>query len=257
VKPLTVPVSVQLYSLREASEDDFDAVLAAVAAIGYAGVEPFNLFGMAPAAFRKRVEGLGMQISSSHTPWANRAPLSEVVETLQALGLSRAIGGFMPDDFADLDAVERTADTCQALIDDLAAQGMTLALHNHWWEFQPIDGRPAYHHLQERVPALEFELDTYWAANFGACDPAAELARIGRRTPLLHIKDGPLIPKEPHVAVGQGSMDISRVIDAADDDTLEWLIVELDACATDMLSAVRESHEYLTTPTTFSAGTPT
>jgi sugar phosphate isomerase/epimerase len=226
-------------------------VLEAVARIGYAGVEPFNLFGMTPAAFRDRVEGLGMKISSSHTPWANRAPLTEVVETLGALGLTRAIGGFMPDDFANRDAVERTAETCQALIDGLSPHGLNLALHNHWWEFQLIDGRPAYHHLQERVPALEFELDTYWAANFGACDPAAELARISRRTPLLHIKDGPLVPKEPHVAVGQGRMDIRSVIDAADGNTLEWLIVELDACATDMLTAVRESHAYLT------AGMPT
>lgn len=239
------PVSVQLYSLRDASAEDFDAVLETLAAIGYPGVEPFNLFGRSPRAFRAQVEDLGMRISSSHTPWANRSPTGEVVETLAELGLSRAIGGFMPDDFADLDAVRRTADTCQQLIDVLSPQGFELAVHNHWWEFQLLDGRPAMHYLQEWVPALKFELDTYWAANFGACDPAAELARISGRAPLLHIKDGPLEPKQPHVAVGSGRVDVPGIIAAADETVLEWLVVELDACATDMMTAVRESYDYL------------
>ena len=240
------PISVQLYSLREASEQDFDAVLEELAAIGYAGVEPFNLFGKSPHQFREQVEARGMQVSSSHTPWANRSPISEVVESLGELGLKRAIGGFMPDDFKDLDAVRRTAETCQSLIDQLEPQGFELAIHNHWWEFELMDGRPAMHHLAEMVPALNYELDTYWAANFGACDPAAELKRIASRAPLLHIKDGPLEQKQPMVAVGQGKVDVPAVIAAADPGTLEWLVVELDACATDMMTAIRESYEYLT-----------
>jgi sugar phosphate isomerase/epimerase len=240
------PLSVQLYSLREASEDDFDAVLQSVADIGYAGVEPFNLYGKTPREFRDQVEGLGMRISSSHTPWANRAPVDDVVSTLGELGLTRAIGGFMPDDFKDLDAVHRTAETCRQLIGELKPQGIDLAIHNHWWEFDIIDGRPACHHLQELVPDLQFELDTYWAANFGACDPADELARIAERAPLLHIKDGPLKPKEPHVAVGSGRMDVRGIVTAGDERVLEWLIVELDACATDMMTAVRQSYDYLT-----------
>lgn len=239
------PVSVQLYSLREASAENFDAVLDELAAIGYRGVEPFNLFGKSPRAFRDQVENLGMVVSSSHTPWANRSPTDEVVSTLSELGLTRAIGGFMPDDFADLDAVRRTADTCQRLIDVLGPQGFELAIHNHWWEFHLLDGRPAVHYLQDWVPDLKFELDTYWAANFGARDPAAELARIRERAPLLHIKDGPLEAKQPHVAVGSGRMDVPGILAAADDAVLEWLVVELDACATDMMTAIRESYDYL------------
>lgn len=240
------PISVQLYSLREASEQDFDAVLEELARIGYAGVEPFNLFGKTSREFREQVEALGMQVSSSHTPWANRSPISEVVDALGELGLSRAIGGFMPDDFKDLDAVRRTADVCQGLIDELAPQGIELAIHNHWWEFELMDGRPALHHLEEMVPDLRYELDSYWAANFGACDPAAELSRIAQKAPLLHIKDGPLEQKQPMVAAGQGKVDVPAVIAAADPGTVEWLVVELDACATDMMTAIRESYEYLT-----------
>ena len=34
---------------------------------------------------------------------------------------------------------------------------------------------------------------------------------------------------------------------AAADESVEWLIVELDSCDTDMLQAVAESYRYLTT----------
>ncbi len=241
-----LPVSVQLYSLRAESERDFDGVLSALAQAGYQGVEPFNLFGLTPTAFRNRVETLGMRVSSSHYPFANRASVSQTVEILGELGLRRAVGGYAPADFQDLDAVKRTADTTNRLIDDLSASGFTLALHNHWWEFTELSGRPAYHLFQELVPRVEFELDTYWAANFGACNPAQELARISARTPLLHLKDGPLVKGEPMVALGQGRQDIVGILAAANRDVLEWAIVELDACATDMLTAVKDSISYLT-----------
>ena len=61
------PISIQLYSLREASTKNFDQVLNEVADIGYKGVEPFHLFGNTPAEFRKQVEDLGMRVSSSRS----------------------------------------------------------------------------------------------------------------------------------------------------------------------------------------------
>ena len=240
------PISVQLYSLRAELAQGADAVLERLAAIGYRGVEPFSLLGKKPEALRAQVEALGMTVSSSHHPWANRASVAEVVDTVGALGLHRAAGGFSAEDFKDLDAVKRTADTINTLIDALARHGVELFLHNHWWEFAPIDGTLGYHHIAERCPRVQFEVDTYWAANFGAVDAAVEVARVKDRAPLLHIKDGPLVQGEAHVAVGDGRMDVPAIINAADPDVLEWVIVELDACETDMMTAVERSYRYLT-----------
>lgn len=244
---MTPPVSVQLYSLRDTvAQRGIDGVLTQLAEIGYVGVESYSLHGMTPRELKRRVESLGMKLSSSHVPWANRAPVTEVIDVIGELGLERAAGGFGPDDFADLEAVKRTAETTNRLVDELGRAGIGLFLHNHWWEFNRLGDRPAYHTLAELCPRVQFEIDTYWAANFGACDPAAEVARVRNRTPLLHIKDGPLEPKKAHVAVGSGKMDIPGVIHAADPKVLEWLIVELDACDTDMMEAIATSYAYLT-----------
>jgi hypothetical protein len=48
------------------------------------------------------------------------------------------------------------------------------------------------------------------------------------------------------VALGEGVMDVPRIIAAGGKNT-EWLIVELDRCATDMLTAVEKSYLYLKT----------
>jgi hypothetical protein len=45
-------------------------------------------------------------------------------------------------------------------------------------------------------------------------------------------------------ALGEGVVDIPGVI-AAGAGSTEWLVVELDRCATDMMEAVNKSYKYL------------
>lgn len=239
------PIAVQLYSLRAEAENDFRAVLESVAEMGYDGVESAGFYGMTPVEFRRAVEDLGMKVSSSHAPWATPHNITEVLDTVGALGLDKAAGGYGPDDFKDLDAIKRTADTVNTVMESLAKAGIQLFLHNHFWEFDKIEGRLAYDYLADLCPGVKFEIDTYWAANFGANDPAEQVNKFRARTPLLHIKDGPLEKGKAMVAVGRGKMDMPSVIKAADPNVLEWLIVELDACDTDMKTAVKESYDYL------------
>jgi hypothetical protein len=63
---------------------------------------------------------------------------------------------------------------------------------------------------------------------------------------LLHVKDGPANdPKASMVAVGSGSVAIADILGAA--PTVQWHVVELDRCDTDMATAVDDSYRFLTT----------
>jgi sugar phosphate isomerase/epimerase len=239
------PISIQLYSLRERSKEDFPGVIKAVAAMGYAGVEPAGFYGLAPKEFRRLVEAEGMVVSSSHGPWASPDNLAEVIDTAGALGVDLVSSGFGADKFTDADTIRKTAEMVNGMEAKLRAAGLTLFLHNHWWEFEKLDGELKYDLFARLSPTVAFEIDTYWAANFGANDPVAMVKRFAKRAPLLHIKDGPLVKDQPMVAVGKGKMPVRKVVDAADPNVLRWLVVELDACATDMLTAVRESCAWL------------
>lgn len=240
-----VPISIQLYSLRERSKTDFPGVIKEVAAIGYAGVEPAGFYALSPKEFRKLVEGEGMTISSSHGPWASPDNLQQVIETAGALGIDLVSSGFGPEQFATLDAIQRTADMVNGMDQKLRQAGLILFMHNHYWEFEMLDGRLKYDIFAALAPTVSFEIDAYWAANFGANDPAEMVKRFAARAPLLHIKDGPVQKNAPMVAVGKGKMPVAKVVGAADPAVLRWLVVELDECATDMLQAVQDSYTYL------------
>jgi len=241
------PISVQLYSLREEAQKDFDVVLQRVADIGYKGVEPAGFFNFTPAEFRARVENLGMVVSSTHGPWVSPDNIPEVIDTVCTLGLDIAGGGYGPDDFKDIDSIKRTAETVNGIIEKLKVANIDLFLHNHAWEFDMVEGRLAYDYFAELCPDVKFEIDTYWAANYGANNPAEQVAKFKHRVPYLHIKDGMLERDGAMLAVGDGKMDIPSVIAAADENVLRWLIVELDHCDTDMFTAVKDSYKYLIT----------
>lgn len=240
------PVALQLYAVRKMCEQGFSATLRQVAEIGFPGVEMAGLHGMKVGEVSKMLADLGLKVAASHVEMPNRQNLSRLVEQEQALGNSTLVSGFRP---ADLDTEEKAAASAalaQEAVGLLKPHGMRLALHNHWWEFtQQIAGGPVYHLLLKRAPDVLCEVDFYWAA-YGHADPAQVVWANRARTPLLHVKDGTLEPNAPHTAVGSGVLDIPGIIESADPDVLEWLVVELDECATDMMEALAQSYRYLT-----------
>ncbi|MCY2931952.1 MAG: sugar phosphate isomerase/epimerase [Planctomycetota bacterium] len=242
---MSKPISVQLYSVRDEAGKDFFGVLKKIASFGYVGVETAGLHGKTPAEVRKALDDLGLVCSSGHVGNANKDNLNEIVDTAKTLGMTIVIGGYGPDEFKTADAIKKSAAQFQASAELLAPHGLKQGYHNHWWEFETIDGQYALELFLKLAPGVVSQLDTYWASNFGVVDVPKLLARIAPRVPLLHIKDGPLVKDQPHVAVGSGKMNFPAVIAAADPKVLQWLVVELDSCGTDMMTAVKASAEYL------------
>lgn len=119
------------------------------------------------------------------------------------------------------------------------------AAPKHGWEFHQVNGHLVYDIVLEAAPDIFSELDVYWAAHAGQ-DAAKVVGAHKARLPVLHIKDGLLEKDGPMTAVGSGKLDIPAIVGAADPNVLQWLIVELDACATDMTEAMRQSYTYLT-----------
>lgn len=241
------PIALQLYSVRDAAKEDFAGVLKRVAAMGYKGVEPAGFHNLSPAEFKHIVEDLGMQISSSHGPWANPDNLSAVIDTAAILGIDLVATGYGPPQFDTMDHIRETAATVNRMSRELTAAGLMLFLHNHYWEFSLVEGRLAYDWFVELVdPAVRFEIDAYWTANHGANDPAEQVAKFADRCPLLHVKDGPMERDKAMMPLGTGKMDIPGVVAACNEDVLRWVIVELDRCDMDMLEAVEKSYQYMT-----------
>lgn len=239
------PIALQLYSVREQAKEDFEGTLAKVAEFGYAGVEG-GFQGRTPEQVRNLLDPLGLRVAGTHWAPAGEENVEEIVQLCRLLDVDCIVGGWRPrEDWDSIDGVKKIAAAYQRSAELLKPHGIKQAYHNHWWELQDLGGTPALAIYFQEAPDACAELDVYWACRFGEVDVPAFLGTWASRCPLLHIKDGPLVQGEPHTAVGEGKMDIPAIIDAADPAVLEWLIVELDTCATDMLEAVRKSLEYL------------
>jgi sugar phosphate isomerase/epimerase len=238
------PISLQLYSLREAAQENFPAVLKDVADMGYVGVEFAGFHGHSPKELRDMLDDLGLVASSIHGPMPTAENKDEIVETAQALGYTRHVTGFGPQQFETKEKTLEAAATVQRAAEVIAGTGVTLGLHNHDFEFlAQFDGAYGHELLMAHAPDVFAEVDTYWV-QVGGADVCAVLKKLGARAPLLHIKDGPGDREQAMTAVGQGVMDWQTIMQAKWAGT-EWLIVELDRCDTDMREAVAESCRYL------------
>jgi len=236
------PLSIQLYTVRELTgEGRHVEVLQRIADIGYKGVEGHG-YGLTPKEFRKLVEDMGMVVSSTWGDISAPDSVSQFIETAQTLGVKDVVCGFWIPEFETVEAIAKTAEKLNAALPQLQAAGLTLCVHNHWIEFEMLEGKYKIDHLLARCPGLKLELDVYWASNFAANKSEVIARDYADVAPLLHIKDGPQVKGEPQVAVGSGTVDIKGCIAPG---KARWLIVELDECATDMMGAVEGSYRYL------------
>ncbi len=253
------PIGVQLYSLREQAQKDFPAVLKKVAEMGYRYVEPAGFWNIRPSEFRKIIRDLGMDMISSHTPWARSVDnLGEVMDTANALGLDKIVCGYGPDEFKDMDSIRRTAENTCRMQEILAKNGFTLFEHNHDFEFERIGGKLKYEIYRALCPKVKYEIDCFWSTALGKEDSVRMLDLFAKDTILIHMKDGDSCQKvggkdmvngilERHVELtplGKGKLPIRKLVEHMPAQ-VEAIIVELDFCNVEMVKALTESYRYM------------
>ncbi|MBK8024340.1 MAG: sugar phosphate isomerase/epimerase [Chloroflexi bacterium] len=242
-------IAVQLYTVREALKGDYEGVIRQIAAMGYDGVEPAGMYGAGPREARALFDSLGLAVPSAHLGLLDDAAgRAQALDNAAILGCQYAVVPFIPaEQFATVDLVIEQCNRLNAALPDVKAHGMQLLYHNHWWEFTvkpELGGRTAIDVMKEHLdPAIGFEVDTYWAQHAGL-DPAAVVAQLGDRAPLLHMKDGHPGTDQAMLAVGDGVVDFKAIVSAS---TAGWWISELDRHDGDMLTAIRRSAAYLKT----------
>jgi sugar phosphate isomerase/epimerase len=241
--PTSNPPAVQLYSVREQLPGDRKGVLKRIAAAGYGAVEAVNVLSDTDG-LRADLDEAGLTVCSVHAiPASEQA--AEVLTAAKTLGASTVIVPYLPPArFATAESVADVARELNEMATRAADAGLRLGYHNHDFELSSIvGGRPALEVLTSSLDVgVLLEVDTYWAA-VGGQDVPELLARLGDRVRFLHIKDGPITKDDPMTAVGAGRMPVAEILAAA--PSAEWHIVELDRCATDMLSAVEQSLRWL------------
>jgi sugar phosphate isomerase/epimerase len=237
------PLALQLYTVRDQLASGRKAVLGAIRGYGYAAVEPYDVL-TDPEALRADLDEAGLAVCAVHAK-ALGEDAGAFLDGAKTVGADTVIVPWAPPErFADADAIAELARELNEGAARAAGLGLRFGYHNHDFELAMVGGRTGLEALADALdPAVLLEVDTYWAA-VGGQDVPKLLGRLGDRVRYLHVKDGPVTKDDPMTAVGGGRMPVAEILAAC--PSAEWHVVELDRCATDVLTAVRDSLSWLT-----------
>ena len=241
----SMPIGIQLYTLRSLLERDFDGTLARVAEIGYREVEFAGYYKRTPAQIRDVLQRTGLSAPSAHIPLpATDDDWKRALDAAAVIGHRWAVVPWL--DEKQRGDLPRLAERLNHLATLSKAAGLRQGYHNHDFEFAagPAGGTLLDAMISGTDPALvDFEMDVYWVTKAGH-DPIALMAKYPGRFPLLHLKDATAAPERRMVDVGSGAIDWTTILTTARSHKLEHVFVEHDQPA-DPLASARASYTYL------------
>ena len=224
------PIGLQLYTVRDLMDSNFEYALQQVAHIGYREVEFAGLFDHSPKRVAQIMSKVGLTSPSSHIGLDRlTSNLQGVVEEAKALGNEFVVCPSV-DAARSKDATSwrRVAAEFNRIGESLQRVGLRFAFHNHDIEFKPLPGGEIGYDilLDECDPKLvKMELDLYWITK-ARRDPLTYFAKWPSRFPLVHVKD--MSGNGAMANVGQGHIDWGRIFDKRREAGVEHFLVERD-----------------------------
>jgi sugar phosphate isomerase/epimerase len=236
--------SLQLYTLRNAIQENLPGTVRKVAEIGFTQVEPYNFVATAKELGAALKEN-GLTAPSGHAPLLSQDQ-DEIFGAARELGIGTVIEPYITaEHWQNAGDIQATAAKLNAAAKRGAEYGIRVGYHNHAWELEStIEGRTALEYFEGLLdPELVLEVDTYWVA-VGGKDPVEILTKLGDRVKFIHIKDGPLnTDTKAQQPAGQGKIPVWDVIGAA--KSLEVGVVEFDDYSGDIFDGITQSLAFL------------
>ncbi len=248
----TFPIALQLYSVRDYMERDFEGTVKKVAELGYEGVEFAGLFGRTPAEVKAVCEKNGIVPLSAHVPFDDmRKDPAGVAAAYAEIGVKCVVIPWLGNEYLPgSEGYTVFRETVDTMAEALAPYGIDLCYHNHDFEFETVDGKYKLDHIYDDSDPgkLKAQIDTCWA-EVGMGDPAKYLSKFVGRAPTVHLKDHAgdksdhmyaLIGKDDDNdtsetkeafelrPVGYGKLNFPAILEAAEQVGAKWVIVEQD-----------------------------
>ncbi|MEW9699187.1 sugar phosphate isomerase/epimerase family protein [Paenibacillus sp. SI8] len=242
-----IQIGLQLYTLRDNMAQDMEGTLRHVAKLGYEGVEFAGYYDMPAAQLKQLLDEIGLKAIGSHVSLDNlRNNLQGEIDYLRTLGAKYIICPFVVEEQRQTaEQWQQIITDCEGFAAEAKKQGLQFLYHNHDFEFHvQIDGQFVFDAMYANAgdQAIGVEMDVCWV-QFAGQDPLVYIAKYAERLPLVHFKDfakdaeGKIITLE----LGLGNVDLEKVIAAAEQADVEWLIVEQDHCQKPPITSIENS----------------
>ncbi len=244
---MTIPIGLQLWTLREECAKDFFGTLQGVAQAGYRWIEPFAFYGVSAEELTRRLRQMGLGVISSHVALEDlESNLDRVMRDHETLGCRAIVCPWLDEKRREgSNAFEKIGAILNRIGEQLRPRGFSLAYHNHDFEFTQESGTNGLERIlsQAEPQNLSAQLDTYWARHAGL-DPVQLIRQLGSRLSSIHLKDRD--PADGEFApVGHGSLDMPAILEAGREAGVRSLIVEQDECKRPPMEEIKRSLDFL------------
>ncbi|MBC8062655.1 MAG: sugar phosphate isomerase/epimerase [Clostridiaceae bacterium] len=224
---MSLPIGLQLYSIKDEIEKNFIEALKKVAKIGYSGVEFAGYGGLSSSELKNLLQELGLKACGSHVSLGLLInDIDSVIEYNLEIGNPYII---CPNaEYNSKEDFEKMAETLNRLGIKCKAKGILLGYHNHGHEFQEFQGEYGLDIIYKNTDRdlVKAEIDTYWVQHAGL-NPVEFMKKYAGRCDLIHIKDMEIVNGEKRsTEIGNGIINIKAIINEAEDQGTKWLIVE-------------------------------
>ncbi|MGL4593680.1 MAG: sugar phosphate isomerase/epimerase family protein [Thermoguttaceae bacterium] len=217
-------VAVQLYSVRGAASKDIAAVLAAIAKMGYDGVEFAGYYGKSPKDLKKMLDDNGLVCCGTHTHIGEMRgdKFASTAELHKELGTKYMIvPGGIDKELHSLDGNKAMADEFNKLAEKAAKFDLAVGYHAHGGDAFIVDGIPAWERLFDATePAVIMQMDL---GNYsqGGGDPYKMIEKFAGRSKSVHCKE------TGRDIIGLGNVDWKKAFELCESvGGTEWYVVE-------------------------------
>jgi sugar phosphate isomerase/epimerase len=220
---LGIAPGVELYTVADLLQQDFEGTLNALAQIGYTDVEAPNFRGRDAAEWRGGFQQAGLRCLCVHatieglkqdlqrqldfTAEAGAEQILCIIPTLAALAYQ-------------LDDYRRAADDLAAMGEQAGGHPVSIGFHPNYVEMRPLGDTNPFEMMMQLMPPerVHLQLDVANAARAGV-DPVACIRRHGDRLSTIHVKD--LLPHRlsvngvaASIELGLGALNWREIFEA-------------------------------------------
>jgi sugar phosphate isomerase/epimerase len=230
----TVPIALQLYTIGADVRRDMAGSFAAIAKLGYKGVEFAGFNNVAAKDIRKMLDDNGLQCVGCHTGLntLQGAELERTVEFNKVIGNPRLIAPSLAATYTNSRmSIEAAADIFSELAAKLKPLGMRTGFHCHPGEFRAVDGSTVWDIFFTRAHRdviMQCDLGHMGTAR---ADQAAYLNKYPGRASTVHVKPANAAPLLGDAADTNKWPDIFKACESA--GGTEWYIIEYDGGSMD------------------------
>jgi sugar phosphate isomerase/epimerase len=246
----SIPVGLELYSVRGELKKDLEGTVRAVAKMGYQVVEFYGpYFDWTEAQtrqMRKLMDDLGIRCLSTHNDESNLSP--EEIQRTRDMNLilgCKYVVQASTGDKTSLDQWKPVADRLNAAAEQLEPAGLKVGYHNHQPEFTPLGGqRPIEILAKNTKPSVLLQLDVGTCLEAGS-DPVSWIRANPGRIRSIHCKDWSPDPAKGYtVLFGEGVADWKKIFEAAETvGGVEYYLVEQEGSRYSELETARKCLE--------------